>query len=42
MGKSSGGGEGSGWLRRNHSKHVGEMAEMQFMLDASRRGFGSG
>src|ERR1700676_4754336 len=25
---------------RNNSKHVGEIAEMQFMLDAARRGFG--
>jgi len=29
-----------GLRRRNGSKHVGEMAEMQFMLDAARRGFG--
>jgi hypothetical protein len=25
---------------RNNSKHVGEIAEMQFMLEAARRGFG--
>ena len=25
---------------RNNSQHIGEMAEMQFMLDASRRRFG--
>ena len=29
-----------GLRKRNNSKHVGEMAEMQFMLDAARRGFG--
>jgi hypothetical protein len=30
----------SGRRGRNTSKHVGEMAEMQFMLDAARRRFG--
>jgi hypothetical protein len=30
----------SGRGERNNSKHVGEMAEMQFMLDAARRRFG--
>src|ERR1700688_4752015 len=29
-----------GLRKRNNSKHVGEMAEMQFMLDAARRGYG--
>jgi hypothetical protein len=29
-----------GLRKRNHTKHVGEMAEMQFMLDAAARGFG--
>jgi hypothetical protein len=29
-----------GLRKRNHAKHVGEMAEMQFMLDAAERGFG--
>ena len=29
-----------GLRKRNNPKHVGEMAEMQFMLDAARRGFG--
>jgi hypothetical protein len=30
----------SGRRGRNNTKHVGEMAEMQFMLDAARRRFG--
>jgi PD-(D/E)XK endonuclease len=29
-----------GTTGRNNSKHVGEVAEMQFMLDAAKRGFG--
>ena len=29
-----------GLRKRNNAKHIGEMAEMQFMLDAARRGFG--
>ncbi len=29
-----------GLRKQNNPKHVGEMAEMQFMLDAARRGFG--
>jgi hypothetical protein len=36
-GRSAGSGRATG---RNNSKHVGEMAEMQFMLDAARRRFG--
>jgi hypothetical protein len=44
MGKSGKAGPGSGsrGKGRNNSKHAGEMAEMQFMLDAARRGYGVG
>jgi hypothetical protein len=35
--RSAGSGRASG---RDNSRHIGEMAEMQFMLDAARRRFG--